>query len=269
MRDIKAVFFDIDGTLRPLGSDHIMESTKRSIRALQKKGILTGIATGRNMFEIKASNLIQDMEFPFLVTINGGIVWEGDKVIHRCPIEKAEIQKVLAMCEEDPFAIGFNEESEVYLNLIDDTVRLTHEFIKTPPFPVQNPVPRALENDVYQLMIYATHERMDKIMANLENVKATQWHKIGFDIGSNLSNKGVGIEAAVKQHGIRLDQVVSFGDGMNDIDMLQNTGIGIAMGNASEQVKQHADYVCERDVDDGVTKALVRLGLLTEAEIQN
>lgn len=262
MTEIKAVFFDIDGTLRPLGTDFIPDSTKRAVAELQAKGIFTGIATGRNYYEIKKEGLLQELHFPILVTVNGSLVWENDEAVFRCPVERAQVQRILKMAEERPFAIGFNEEREVYLNFIDDKVIETHEYIKTPPFPVKEILPRVLENDIYQLMVYAGHDRMQEIVAGLDNVSATQWHYVGFDIGSSLTNKGVGIDAVIKKHGFTRENVLAFGDGDNDMDMLKYAGIGVAMGNAKDEVKAHADLVCEADIDDGIVKTLKRLGLI-------
>ncbi len=66
----------------------------------------------------------------------------------------------------------------------------------------------------------------------------------------------------IERYGIRQDEIMAFGDGENDIDMIEFAGIGVAMGNADEEVKQRADYVTDNVNRDGVRKALEHFGML-------
>ena len=70
-RQIKAIFFDIDGTLRDFETKRIPESTKEALRKAREAGILLFIATGRHKLEIEEENLLEDMEFDGYVTLNG------------------------------------------------------------------------------------------------------------------------------------------------------------------------------------------------------
>ena len=60
----------------------------------------------------------------------------------------------------------------------------------------------------------------------------------------------------MKQYGISNEEIMAFGDGENDIDMLKFAGVGVAMGNANDRVKRHADYVTDCVDQDGIKKAL-------------
>ena len=74
-------------------------------------------------------------------------------------------------------------------------------------------------------------------------------------------DKGRAVERVCAHFGLGLDRAVAFGDSMNDAAMLRAAGIGVAMGNAPEEVKALADQVCESCADGGVAKALARMGL--------
>ena len=64
------------------------------------------------------------------------------------------------------------------------------------------------------------------------------------------------------ENGLKREEIMAFGDGENDIDMLKFAGIGVAMGNASDEVKAAADYVTDSVDADGIAKALKHFGLI-------
>ena len=76
------------------------------------------------------------------------------------------------------------------------------------------------------------------------------------------NSKQHGIDLIAAHYGIDLKDTLAFGDGGNDISMLRHAGIGIAMGNANDTVKQNADYVTDDIDNDGIVKALRHLDLL-------
>ena len=95
----------------------------------------------------------------------------------------------------------------------------------------------------------------------LKNCDAHRWHPDFADIISKGNSKSTGIDAMLAHYGIKLDESMAFGDGGNDISMLKHAGIGVAMGNASEEVKKSADFVTASVDEDGVALMLKRMGL--------
>ena len=89
-----------------------------------------------------------------------------------------------------------------------------------------------------------------------------RWHPLFTDLIPEGSSKAVGIECLLKHFGIRREETMAFGDGANDIEMLDYVGTGVAMGNAADIVKAHADYVTDSSDDDGIANALTRLGII-------
>ena len=76
------------------------------------------------------------------------------------------------------------------------------------------------------------------------------------------SGKSAGIRRYLEEHGLDRSEIMAFGDGENDIDMLKFAGIGVAMGNSSDLVKAAADYVTDTIDNDGIEKALRHFGLI-------
>ena len=93
-------------------------------------------------------------------------------------------------------------------------------------------------------------------MKQLSDCKMSRWNQYAVDIIPKSGGKIAGIRYILSRLGIGLDETAAFGDGENDIDMLRCAGVGIAMGNASEIVKQQADYITDSVDQDGLANAL-------------
>lgn len=92
--------------------------------------------------------------------------------------------------------------------------------------------------------------------------ESMRWCDGFFDVIPKGSKKSGGIDKIIAHYGIRLEETIAFGDGGNDIDMLQHAGIGIAMGNAADNVKTAADYVTTSVDNDGILNALKHFGII-------
>ena len=96
----------------------------------------------------------------------------------------------------------------------------------------------------------------------MPNCKSARWHETFTDIIPKDGGKTAGIQAVLEHYGIKKEECMAFGDGGNDKDMLQYAGIGIAMGNATEDVKQVADYVTKDIDEDGILHGLQQFHVL-------
>ena len=99
-------------------------------------------------------------------------------------------------------------------------------------------------------------------MSVLPNCEATRWNPLFADVVPKGSSKAIGIDKIIEHYGFSLDETMAFGDGGNDMEMLKHVGIGVAMGNAGDEVKDVADYVTDSVDDDGVWNALVHFGVI-------
>lgn len=119
---------------------------------------------------------------------------------------------------------------------------------------------RALHHDVYQLNFFLTPEEESYPLSRMPGCAATRWSPYFSDITPRGGSKRIGIEKMLAHFGIPASDTMAFGDGGNDIEMLRFAGVGVAMGNAGEEVRQAADDVTD-DVDhDGIQNALRRFG---------
>ena len=106
--------------------------------------------------------------------------------------------------------------------------------------------------DVHQVMLGCTMEERPKLLKDVEHAKITAWWDCAVDVIPANGGKGVGVEAMLKYYGFDKSEAIAFGDGDNDIEMLEAVGHGVAMGNASDNVKAIADDLCGDVAEDGI-----------------
>ena len=251
---IKAVFFDIDGTLVSFKTHVVPKSTLHAIELLKKKGIKVFIATGRHRSSI---NNLGDLEFDGYVTLNGGYVFAGkDDVIYKHSIPDRDIDALIRYLEtEESFPCAFVQEKEIFMNYKDETVEEIFNMLNFPEPPI-HPLSEMKGKTVYQLVSFFTAEQEKKIMSILSHCESTRWNPLFTDVVPVGGNKSIGMEKILAYFGISREETMAFGDGGNDIPMLEYAGIGVAMGNASEEVQRHADFVTSGVDDEGIVHAL-------------
>ena len=146
----------------------------------------------------------------------------------------------------------FIEKDQFYLNMINQGVEDAQEAISSP-------CPQVKEysgNLISQCCIYATEQEAKEFIEDLPDCKISQWNPCAYDVIPKQGGKTAGIESVLKHYGIKQEEIMAFGDAENDIEMLQYAKIGVAMGNADDEVKEAADYVTDTVDSDGIYKAL-------------
>ena len=116
--------------------------------------------------------------------------------------------------------------------------------------------------DVYLIMAFVTEQQKHLLDDLLDECSITSWSETGIDIIPKQGGKITGIRIYLDRNGIDRSQTMAFGDGENDIEMLEYVGIGIAMGNGSDAVKAAADYITDTVENNGIEKALKHFGLI-------
>ena len=251
---IKAVFFDFDGTLYSHSLHQVPDSTVRAIAQLQRNGILCAAATGRHTSELDRFSI--PVKLDAWITLNGQLCFEGDHYFRKRELKNvASLQRQVGAMHVPRMIV---EEKRMYISFINDQVRLAHRAIST-PLP---DVDRWQGAPVYMALAYMNAEQQKSI--SLSGFKVTRWHEYAVDIVPPDASKVAGIQAFCDLHHIHQEETMAFGDGENDMEMLQWAGTGIAMGQADEAVKQCADDVCEEIDRDGILHALQRCGLCGE-----
>ncbi|MBD5238007.1 MAG: HAD family phosphatase [Bacteroidales bacterium] len=263
-KEIKALFFDIDGTLVPYGTGHIPEEVAEAIAEVRRRGVKVFISTGRHLAWI---NNLGDTEFDGFVTVNGGMCLGSDRkecIYRRCiPAEELQRLEEFSRRSDIPLVV-VPADGEIFITSVTPEVKLIAEDLHLPAIPVDK-VENALDKDVVQLMAFGSEDerRSSGLFGEvLKHSVATSWNPYFCDIIPEGSDKSRGLQAMADHFGFDMSETMAFGDGSNDIGMLKAAGIGVAMGNAAPEVKAAADYVTTNDSDHGIVNALRHFGLL-------
>ena len=108
--EVKAVFFDIDGTLVN-DSKSVLKSTKEAIKIVKEQGVLVGVATGRGPFFVK--DLMDDLDLDFAVTYNGQYIFNKDRVLFASPIDKRSLRQIISYAKENRKEIAMGTRQDV------------------------------------------------------------------------------------------------------------------------------------------------------------
>lgn len=257
---IKAVFFDIDGTLVSFQTHRIPESAKSAICQLRKQGIKVFIATGRHW---RVINNLDGLDFDGYITLNGSCCYVGkDKVIYRKTIPSSTIRHLVELEKgPDAFPCIFVRENDMFINYVNDRTEEVFRLLNFPQPSVRD-IHEALEAENFQLIAFFNADQEERIMRELPGCEATRWNPLFTDVVPVGGSKRVGMEKMLSHFDIRPEECMAFGDGGNDVAMLQYAGTGVAMGNAKEDVQCEANYVTRCVDEDGIEYALRHFGLL-------
>ncbi len=260
---IKAIFFDIDGTLISKKRARITAPMIDAFEQLRSKGIYLFIATGRHRLELEEEKLLEGVYFDGFITLNGQYCYNNKEVIYRNAIHKEDIQNIINQINHHPYPCMFLEEDRMYINMINEAVKKAQHAIYTSIPPITE-IRRALENPVYQIVSFLEDDEAQKYpLSIIKHSKSTRWNAYAIDIVPKSGNKREGICKVLEYYNIPVENTMAFGDGDNDIEMLQYVGIGIAMGNAEDTVKKAADFITLSVEEDGILSALEQYGLLS------
>ena len=116
--------------------------------------------------------------------------------------------------------------------------------------------------EVYQLLMACRKEEYAQVLQNTHGAKITSWWDRAVDIIPACGGKGNGIAKMLEYYGIDRSQAMAFGDGNNDIEMFQAVDMGVAMENASDDLKAVAADTCGHVAEDGVYRYCVKHGLI-------
>lgn len=252
---IKAAFFDIDGTLVSFNTHRVPESAIQAIENLRRQGVKIFLATGRHPIWVKNIGFV----FDGFVALNGGYcTTRTGEVIYKQALSADDFKAMLKYQQEvEPFSCACVLDNQICINYVNDIAQGVYNLVGIEA-PEVSDINQFADIPVYQLIAFFNSEQEKDIMKVMPHSVAARWHPDFADVVPLGINKAVGIQHVLSRYGISQEETIAFGDGGNDIAMLRYAGIGVAMGNAADEVKAEADYVTSSVDEDGIAKALAR-----------
>lgn len=254
MLGVKAVFLDIDGTLVSFKTHKIPQMTLELIHEVRKKGVKVFVATGRPLPFV---DNLGDMEYDGIMTVNGARCQTRDgEIIRSNPISHEDTERLVEYQKSVPISMAFTSAHEAYMNFATDEFRDVFQLLNI-KIPKQLSLEHCLDMEIMQLVMFFQSEQEEKIMYEvLPHCSAHRWHPAFADVISRGNSKRDGVEAMCKYYGISPLDAMAFGDGGNDVGMLNYVGYGYAMGNSKPEVLAAVAKKTDTVDNNGVGKVL-------------
>lgn len=255
----RAFFFDVDGTLVSFKTHTIPQSAVDALTEAKRSGIGIYISTGRPARLVNNLGPIEHLIDGY-ITANGACCMTGGEVKSCLAIPHDEVLAALRMADDEGFPMMLVGERDLKIcNPDAASDRIFRQLLNVSYTGDGVSRGDVLAQRIVQLTPIISPEAEQRLMPLLPGCVSARWHPDFTDITARGADKGSALHTMAALLGIDISQTVAFGDGGNDMSILREAGLGIAMGNASDEVKAVADRVTSSVDDDGIAKAVKEL----------
>ncbi|MDH6366201.1 MULTISPECIES: HAD family hydrolase [unclassified Breznakia] len=265
MKDIKIAAFDVDGTLFNHITHRIEEDDLMCLNKLREQGMKLAIASGRPPYFVK-EKLSQYFTFDYYICLNGTYIMDhAFNELYSEPLSKQDTENLVQDFTHFKQYLQFQFPEKGYLyagklplqnrlmillgrwgNFEDHRKKKTRHTQSLPLAAVSRVEPSIFK----QIKPKYPHLQFDKFFGN------------GFDIHPKKTSKANAIAHICEHLGCTMEQAIAFGDNYNDISMIEACGIGVAMGNAVDEVKAKANFVTKPCGKNGIYEACKHFEIL-------
>lgn len=252
-------FFDIDGTILPFGRS-APDSAVAAIRKLRRDGHRAFLATGRSPVEVLDS--VYEIGFDGGVFSAGADIIVNGKQIYRAVMTSAERDYILSYCRSKGFRVLVQSEKGTYVS--EEALefwrskmrKYAGQEVSLSSLIVSDDIPEGTE--VIKLLYVTDNYALEDVRKDLQGRFSVVDNTVGLpscmmgEIVMNGITKATGIDRILEYLGEDISETAAFGDGANDIEMVEHAAFGIAMGNASEDLKEVASWIAPPVDQDGL-----------------
>ena len=248
MSNIKIIFFDIDGTLIDMKRKLISANTLYTLKRLKENKIIICLATGRSPIVLPHFN---EIEFDAFLTYNGSYCYNQKDIIFSNPLSNDDVSTIIKNATQINRPLSLATKDRMAANGKDDDLIKYYGFANH-NVEVADDFNDVAKEEIFQILIGCHKEDHSLLLKNVRNAKITFWWDNAADIIPATGGKGLGIQKVLEYYNLDRSEAMAFGDGNNDIEMLKAVGTGVAMGNASDDLKKAATDICGNAADDGI-----------------
>lgn len=245
----KIIFFDIDGTLIDMKKKRISEKTLEALEKLKKNNIKICIATGRSPMQVPH---FDNIEFDAYLTYNGSYCFNKKTTIFSHPLLKDDVYTIINNAKSINRPVSLVTRTRLAVNGIDIDLQDYYAFSNS-ILEVSNDFDEVVKTeDIYQIMMGCRKKDYVSILKDVKEAQITAWWDRAVDIIPLNCGKGRAVNEILNYYHLTKEEAMAFGDGNNDIEMLKAVGIGVAMQNASSDLKAIADDICNDVANNGI-----------------
>ncbi|MDV6035072.1 Cof-type HAD-IIB family hydrolase [Bacillus sp. SM-B1] len=250
----KIVFFDVDGTLLSEIDRSMHDSTKEAIRRLMDKGIHVVVTTGR---PYSLCSQFKELGIHTIISANGAHIKCEETVLHKSVLSSEIVHDISEFAELHGHGISYFTEDFAMNGIASDNERVMQALSETLNLEKYPEKSRDLSEEIYCLCLYADEIEAQKFLERYPMLTFDRFHNYVINVLEDSKvSKLIAIQKVLEHLNICKSEAVAFGDGRNDIEMLQYVELGIAMGNAGEELKTRADFVTKKASEGGILFAL-------------
>ncbi|MDQ7820244.1 MAG: Cof-type HAD-IIB family hydrolase [Armatimonadota bacterium] len=258
----RLVVADIDGTL-VTSTREITPRVRAAVQAARRRGVRVCLATGR-MWPSAEPYVRRLGADPPIILYNGGLVYDfaTGTVLRRVPLDVDHARAVLDVLREHP-----EVQPHLYVNDRVYTARpseITDQYRRKDGIPVEvvGDLRAVLSAPPMKILIIGARPDLERVRARIRQLPR-QIHTVFsedtyLEVLPQGSSKGAALQWMARHLGIPLEQVVAVGDNLNDLEMIQVAGLGVAMGNAPADLKAAADVVTASNDEEGLAEVIER-----------
>ena len=276
--EVRLFVADVDDTLFSSSFRFPGKITVQALNEMQQRGILTGVASGRPLWQGLYTHWKEwglEKQFDFLIGMNGGELWtsETDEVQTFFPLEPEMIKEIIEWLQQfenvNPFV--YRDEAEVCL-MLDDEMLASSKRHGTEIHVVEE-LSEFWQKSTGKILVRCANEetalKVEKAGREYfagRQIACFRTNPVLVEIQDARVSKSTGLSAYCSMKKISPEEVIAFGDAENDLEMLRSAGRAVALKNAMPSVKAAADEVTADDAgDDGVGKYLYQTVLKEKA----
>ncbi|WP_071394348.1 Cof-type HAD-IIB family hydrolase [Bacillus tuaregi] len=259
MTQQSVIFFDIDGTLLNHHKE-LPQTTKEAIFRLKEAGHVVAIATGRAPFMFE--DLRKELDIHTYVSYNGQFVVLNGEVVYTNPLNISSLVHLTESALHNNHPVVFMDHEDMKANVPEHSyIKESLGTLKLDSLPAHDPH-FYKERELYQTLLFCPEGEETQYEREYQDFDFVRWHPVSVDILPKGGSKAKGIAQIVNQLGFPPERQYAFGDGLNDIEMLETVTNSVAMGNGDNRVKKVAKYVTKSVDENGIYHGLQMVGLL-------
>lgn len=268
IENIKMIALDLDGTT--LTREGLSRRTKETLEEAISKGIDVVIATGR-VFSALPEKIHTIKGLQHIITSNGAHITDAaeGKFIYSNYAEAEAIEHVHGILSASPHPVEVFTEGRAYIDrrVYDDLAENGSTYM-SPKYVLRTRTPidriydfmlahrEKIENINIHFEFFDEKDAMYERLKGIEGITVTSSFVHNLEVGGATTSKATALRELCRMYGYSMENVIAFGDSPNDSMMLKEAGIGVAMGNATDDVKEIADIITLTDNEEGVAYAI-------------
>lgn len=259
----KMIVLDLDDTL--LRDDHsISARTKEALMKAQENGVKVVLASGRPTFGMLpiADELSLAEYGSFILSFNGGkiINYATKEELFSSTLSLTAVENLYELSQREGVYIHTYVGNEIIAEEANPYTSIESKLTKL-PIKIVNSFVEGVQEEVVKALMVGDPDKMKIVEAKLQKELAEEFSVMRskpffLEFTEKGVTKGTSLNHLIQKCGIKQEEVIAIGDSYNDQEMIEFAGLGVAMGNAPDDIKAIANHVTDTNMNDGVAKVV-------------